>query len=211
MPNGTEATGWPQPDQPQRGPDIPPGYAAQAAQAVGAVQDDAGTDAGVVIDQIRQQVTRDVLLPMEQQINQMMADAKASQDALKAQIAALQQQLVSTQAQLGPPGVVKYAQAVRDKLVSVAASKQNIGQDHFADVITLGGKLADDAAQVGTGEAKPDVLASTVSAIERWLTRTSPRTAGHIEGLPTILADLEYVAEEAAKLAPEAAAVAAAV
>lgn len=172
-------------------------YDSAAAQAVGqVVQPDAagGTDAGDTIDQIRAQVTRDVLLPMESKIEEMMAAAKSQQDALQKQVAQLQAQLSTTQAQVGPPAYQLYADSLAQRVKSMQASNP---QADLAPAIQTAAKLSAAAKDVAGGKADASALARLSAPLEAHFARVVP----HLEGSGTVLAELAHLAAEAAKIA----------
>jgi hypothetical protein len=176
-------------------------YTEAAAKAVGqAVDPEAAgedADAGPVLEQIRQQVTREVLLPMETKIQAMMDAAAAQQDTLRAQIEQLQAQLTATRAQVGPPAATLYAKSVAQRVRSIAAMHADQGAAHFASVIEAADKLGDAAAEVAKGAAGPDVLDQLAAPVEKWF---SSRRGRHLEGSGTVLAELGHLAEETDKL-----------
>jgi len=173
-------------------------YGQAAAQAVGQVIDPAAAggdaDAGATIEQIRQQVTRDVLLPMETRIEQMMADARAAQEAMAAQIAQLQGQLAGAQAQLGDPAHQLYAESVANRVRSLQAAHP---QADLSGPIRTADGLAQAARDVAAGTATADTLARLAAPLERHFTAVAP----HLEGAATVLAELGHLADEAAKIA----------
>ena len=172
-------------------------FEAAAAQAASEVVQDGGPDAGAFVEQVRAQVTREVLLPMETQINAMMKAAQDQQDALLKQITALQGQLSATQAKVGPPAFRLYADSVAQRVRSLAAANPNLGRDHFAPVIEKADELAAAARDVAGGKAGADVLEKLASPIERFFTRHP----SFIEGGGTLVAELGHLADEAAKIA----------
>lgn len=173
-------------------------YEQAAAAAVGAVIDPAAAggeaDAGATIEQIRQQVTREVLLPMETRIEEMMAAARAQQDAMSKQVAQLQAQLAGTQAQVGPPAYQLYAAAVAQRVKSLAAAHP---ATDLASVSAAAARLADVAQDVAAGKADPGDLASAAVPVELHFLRVAP----HLEGASTVVAELAHLADEAAKIA----------
>jgi hypothetical protein len=178
-------------------------YAQAAEQAADEVVDPTsqGTDAGPAIDQIREQVTREVLLPMEKQIQQMMDGIKADQDArqqaLEAQIAQLTAQLKSAQAEIGPPAFLRYADSAAQRVRSIAAANPNLGQGHFAAVTAAADALAAKARDVAEGNAPAADLEKAAAPVERFFARHP----SWIEGGGTLVAELGHLADEAAKIA----------
>jgi uncharacterized phage infection (PIP) family protein YhgE len=181
----------------QQGQSVP--YSEAAAQSVGQVVDtetSQATDAGATMEQIRQQVTRDVLLPMETRINEMMDAAKAQQDTLQAQIAQLQAQLKATQAQVGPPAFTLYANSAAQRVRSLAAANPALAPA-FAPVVDAADKLAAGAKAVADGSADSGTLEKLAAPVERFFTRQAP----HVEGASTVVAELGHLAEEVLKIA----------
>lgn len=214
----TEQTGFP-PDPnavvfPPAAPAAPvPADAAQAEAGAQLAAQAAATptgDAAQVDEATRNQIAREVLLPMEQQITDLMAEVRQQQAANNAEIALLRQQLAAAQAQAGPPEVVTLGQAVADRIASAAASSPaGLPASHFASVKSAAEQLAQaskDAVQAGDGSKLPDMI----GAIEKWIVRTHPRTSGGVvvEHFPALLDDLDRLAEAAGKLAPVAVAAA---
>lgn len=172
-------------------------YEQAAATAVGAVIDPAAAggeaDAGATIEQIRQQVTREVLLPMETRIEEMMAAARAQQEEMSRKVAQLQAQLTSTQAQVGPPAYQLYAAAVAQRVKSLAAAYP--AQD-LRGVSAAAARLADVAQDVAAGKADPADLANAAVPVELHFLRIAP----HLEGASTVVAELAHLADEAARI-----------
>ncbi len=192
---------YPTPDQYKAaaaGQQVP--YAQAAASAVGQALDtdtSQGTDAGTTIDQIRQQVTREVLLPMETKIQAMMDAAQAQQAQLKAQIDQLQSQLTATRAQVGPPAATLYAKALGQRVASIAAANPHLGAGHFAGVVDAAGQLAAAADDVAKGAADPDVLTRLAAPVVRFFTSHRGR---HLEGAGTVVDEAGHLADETDKL-----------
>src|SRR6266702_3201697 len=154
--------------------------AAQQLQAQAEIAGDSDTVAAQTMEQMREQVTREVLLPMEAKMDDLIVTLKAQSDAQAAQIKALQGQLTQAQLAVGPPDVIKYSQAVAERLAAAAK----------------------DAAQSGDGSKLPDL----VRQVEHFVTRGHTRAGGgHVEHFPALLGDLEELGAAALKLAPLAA------
>jgi hypothetical protein len=198
----TESTGFP----PDLGAGPVPAAEAQAvagAQLAAAAAQAPSGDAGQTVEQIRADAQREVLLPMENKINDLMAAFEKQSASQDAQIAALRAQLSAAQASVGPPPVVNLAQAVKDRL-QTAADTSGIPREHWRPVLDQAGQLAAaaaDAHQSGDGAKLPGLVAG----IERWITRHHPRASGvHIEHFPAVLDDLDRLGEAAGHLAPAA-------
>lgn len=184
------------------GAQVPYGQAAAAASDEVVDPTSGGTDAGETIEQIRQQIQRDVLLPMETQIQAMMDAAKEQQAALVAQIqaqqaqmATLQARLTATQAQVGPPAATLYAASVAQRVRSIAAANPDLGGAHFAQVIAAADAIADKGKDVAKGAAEPAELEKLAAPVEKFFARS------RVEGAGTVVAELAHMAEELAKLA----------
>lgn len=176
-----------------------------AAAAAAAIAEQAGTaeasgDSADFIEQVRQQVTRDVLLPMEAQMSGMMADWQRISDAQAQQIKALQMQLAGAQAVMGPPAVQKYAQAVAERL-QTAANTSGLPRDHWQPVLGVAGQLVgavDDALQSGNVEQ----VHTLAGKVERFVTTIHARLSNvHIEHFPALLGDLAELGLAAEKMA----------
>lgn len=173
--------------------------AAQLAAAAGATP---GADAAATVEQIRAAAQREVLLPMESKINDLMAamqDRAAQQDY---QISLLRAQLAAAQASVGPPPVLNLAQAVKDRL-QTAADTAGLPRQHWAEVAATAAQLAElaaEAVQTGDGSKLPPLAAK----VARWVERDHPRASGgvRIEHFPALLDDLERLADAAAELVP---------
>lgn len=189
----------------QPDPRFPPGYEHAAAQAVGQVQQDPGVDAGESLSQM--QVDRPVPLPAEDQMDAVMAEFKAMTERLRkleSDAAATRQQYAAAVAALGPPEVAVYGKAIADKLVSFRNANPDLGT-HFDAVIEKARPVATAAQAVldGTGHVE-DVtrdLQAVVEAVDRFITRTHPRTAAKPLDFSALASDLEYVMAAAEKLA----------
>lgn len=204
QPQGQTPEQYPSPEQYRQaaaaaGAQVP--YDQAAAAAVGqAIDTDTsqGTDAGATIEAIRQQVQREVLLPMETKIDEMMKAAQAQQDELIKQIAQLQARLTATQAQVGPPAATLYAASVGQRVRSIAAANPDLGSAHFAQVIAAADAIADKGKEVAKGAAEPAELEKLAAPVEKFFSRS------RVEGAGTVVAELGHMAEELAKLAAAA-------
>lgn len=172
--------------------------AAQIAAQAGSAE--ASGDAAEMADRVREQVTRDVLLPMEQQMQALMDDWRKVTDSQSAQIRALQAQLAGAQAVMGPPPVQKYATAVAERL-QTAASTSGLPKEHWAPVLSVAQQLAqavDDALASGDVSG----LAPLAGKIERFATTVHPRLSNvHIEHFPALLGDLAELGQAAERMA----------
>lgn len=195
----TEQTGFPPAD-------AAAAAQAQLARAAAELRAEGGADQDPALQaQVREQVTRDVLLPMEQKIDDLVAKFSAESAEQGALIRALQAQLAGAQQAAGVPDVVKYAEAVRDRLQN-AADLSGMPKEHWAGVLATAGDLATAAKQAvqdqdGTG------LDKGIAAVERFVTRTHSRTSNQkIEHFPAVLSDLEELVDAAERIGPAVAA-----
>src|SRR5215472_46946 len=169
---------------------------AQAAQQLGQAGREASEGTQLdqrLLDQVRDQVTREVLLPMEQQVQAMMDRMKEQSEAQAKQIASLQAQLASAQASVGPPDVIKYGTAVAERLATAAACHGP--KEAYAGVLAQADQLvaaSKEAVQSGSGSEITKIAAD----IERFV-----RFAGHrAEHFPALLVDLGELVLAAGKL-----------
>jgi hypothetical protein len=210
----TENTGFPAGPQNTPGP-TPPGRPVSQADAAQQAQEQLAKAAAELraagqADQdpqiearIREQVTREVLLPMESKVDQLINDFAARSATQDAQIKALQAQLSGAQQAAGVPDPVKYADAVRDRLQN-AADLSGMDKAHWAPVLKMAGDLS-DAARQAVQDQDGSGLDKGMAAVERWITRTHPRASNQrIEHFPAVLSDLEELRDSAERLAPAA-------
>lgn len=193
------------PDPQSYVPPAPTVTAQQAQQAAaesiaGQAATTAGGDAAEMAEAIRQQVTRDVLLPMEQRIQSMMGDWQRQTDAQAAQIKSLQAQLAGAQAVMGPPAIQKYATAVAERL-QTAANASGLPGDHWAGILGTARTLVDETAHaLESGDVSK--LAPLAGKIETFATKTHARLSNvHIEHFPALLGDLAELGLAAEKMA----------
>lgn len=152
-------------------------------------------DAGPSIEQM-QQDTREVLLPMETRINDMMKAFEASQTQQAAQIADLQRQLAAARDQAGPPAVEQYANGVAALLTAHAAANPDVPAGTFDDVRAVAGQLQQAATDAVTSR-DPSKINELAARVTSWADRYSGK---HID-LSSVRADLELLGEAAARLA----------
>lgn len=163
-------------------------------------------DAGATIEQIRQQVTRDVLLPMEEKFDAMMAALAQQSERHAAEMKTLRGQLTAAQSAVGPPDAIKYATAVRERLES-AASASGLPRDHWAGVLAVAGALEQTAKDVVAATSSGDQADAgkangLIAEVERFITRGHRRASTvHVEHFPALLGDLEELGDAVAKLA----------
>jgi hypothetical protein len=175
---------------------------AQLAKAAADLRAEGGSDQDPALQaKIREQVTRDVLLPMEQKIDDLVAKFSTESAEQGALIRALQAQLAGAQQAAGAPDVVKYADAVRDRLQN-AADLSGMPKEHWAGVLETAGQLS-DAARTAVQDQDGSGLGKGIAAVERWVSRTHPRTSNQrIEHFPAVLADLDELVSAAERIAP---------
>lgn len=206
----TESTGFPAEQQPA------PATRDQALQDARAQLQQTAADIrgessggpvqeGAVDAKVREQVTREVLLPMEQKMDDLIAQFRKTSSGQDAQIRALQAQLAGAQQAAGAPEIVKYADAVRDRLTN-AAELSGMPKEHWAPVLEKAGQLSADArTAVQAQDATP--LEKGIAWIERFVTRGHPALSNQrIEHFPAVLADLEALVQAAERVAPAIAA-----
>jgi hypothetical protein len=202
----TEQTGFPADEKDAQIAQLQAALAeATAAQAV-APEQAAGADAGPQLAQMS--IDRPAPLPAELENDKLMAEFKAMSErlnAMEAELGATKAGYAAAVAKLGPPEVAVYGRAILDKLVSYRNAHPDLPPGHFDRVIEAARPLADASQQVidGTGHVS-DVtggLTNVIDAVERFVTRTHPRTSGKPIDFSALLSDLEYAAEAAAKIA----------
>jgi hypothetical protein len=175
----------------------------QLADAAAELRKDGGSeDASATAQaQMREQVTRDVLLPMETKFDAFMADYAKRSEAQDAELVALRAQLAGAQAAAGTPDVIKYAEAVRDRIHN-AAELSGQPKEIWAPILDTVDKLAADA-KTAMQDQDPGLLDKGIAAVERYITKTYPRLSGQtIEHFPTVLADLDELVSAGERLAP---------
>jgi hypothetical protein len=145
-------------------------------------------------------------LPAEAQYDELMAAFKAQAaqiEALAGRVGTLQRAADERAVELGGPPVVRYAQAVADRLAATAVAHPDLGAEHFAHPLAAAGQLVDQAKALhGQEVSDPAAVHNAAERLERWITRTHPRTSGkHLETLAAVADDLDQVRDEADKLA----------
>lgn len=204
----TEATGFGEGQPAAQGGQVSQAQAVAAAQqqlasAAAELRKDGGAeDASATAQaQMRESVTRDVLLPMETKFDAFMAKYAEDSAAKDAELVALRAQLAGAQAAAGTPDVIKYAEAVRDRLAN-AAELSGMPKEHWAPVLDKANKLAADS-RTAMQDQTPGILERGIADVERFINRTHPRTSNQtIEHFPTVLADLDELVSACERLAP---------
>lgn len=202
-------------DQTTPDPDVDsPEYRQAAEQAARQVQEDPGTDAGQSVeqmaDQMAQQKVRAAMSDFEQHLADILDRSRAAFDDQQAQIDHLTRQLQQVRQQAGPPDAVNLARSLATRVQSLAIAHPDLGQVHFAGVLSQAGQLADmvqaiaDGKESATGDAE-----RTAGNIARWFTRTHPRLSSRvIEGWHEAVSEAERIIDALPELVPVAAAVA---
>jgi len=187
----------------------------QAAQAVGQVQSDPGTDAAPTVEQMAEalasQKFQAAISGFESQLDAVLKAAEQQRAALQTQLETMQRQLTSVRAQAGPPDAVNLAKSLATRVASIASANPDLGAAHFAGVISQAGSLADEVQQVAEGSGSASRVEQLASGVASFFSRIHPRASGKVlEGAHAALDEAERIVEELGKLAPEAAPVAAA-
>ena len=216
---------------------LTPSEAAQQAAAAPAAEDPQlgpGVEA-IRAQQAAQAATGPVTgapLPAEEAQNQAMDQMRAQFDAMLAQMQAqgatiegLRRQLQTMQAGAaagqGEPILVRYADAVRDKLLTHAITNPDLGGVHLAPVyeqatgetvlkhratghfetaLADAEQLAGEARQVVAGTATPQGVLDTAGRVLTFIERIHPRRTNKALDYSAVADDLTAVLEEAGKL-----------
>lgn len=148
-------------------------------------------------------------LPAEDDQDTQMAQMRAQFEDMVRRVEAMERERALERqahiAALGEPILERYAAGVRDKLHTHRAMHPGM-QDHLSRVTRTGDQLYDAAHKaIASGANDLSEVAGLASQVERFITKTHPRTgagnASHID-FSSVLYDLELMLEEAAKLAP---------
>lgn len=147
---------------------------------------------------------------------------EAVMDELMKQIQALSEQVSTLQvrdrqreaaqiAALGEPILQRYANGVRDHLAALAAANP-AGADHFRPIVRDAEALSQATADaISQGANDLGGVMNIAARLDRFITRGHARTAPHVIrhlDLSTVAHHLEYLIEEAHRLAPGALAIA---
>ena len=154
----------------------------------------ASTDAGPSVEQM-QADQRQVLLPMEQRINEMMAAFQTSQDQQAKQIAELQAALAAARQAAGPPAVEQYANGVAALIKAHANANPDLPGEHFSDALGAAEQLKAEATAAVASRDTTQVE-SLARLIETWARKFR---AKHLD-MSALLADLELLGEASARL-----------
>lgn len=176
---------------------VTPGEAAQAAaeQLAGQAAAAPAPDAGASLEQM-QQANREVLLPMEQRINDLMAAFQSSQDKQAAQIAELQAQLAAARQQAGPPAVEQYANGAATLIKAHLDANPDVPREAFAPAVEAV-KALQAAATDAVASRDPAAVQQLAARLEQWASRGVGK---HLD-FSALRADLELLGEAASRLA----------
>lgn len=152
-------------------------------------------------------------LPQESVYEQLMAQIKEMGERLGSMERERALERQAHIAALGEPILERYAKGVADKFGSLLAAHPGLGRDHFARPLRDAAALYEQAKntiQSGANDLAP--VRQLAASVERWITRTHPRTVPggntHRPDFSSILYDIEMILEEADRLAPAALALA---
>lgn len=186
----TENAGYQQPVTPEQA------QAAAAAQLAAQAAAAPAPDAGQTVSQVAADVQRDVLLPMETKISEMMAAFKASQDTQAAQIKALQAQLAAANAAVGEPELTAHADGLAGLLTAHSAVFGH--PDVYKPVLTAAADLQTAAKDTVAGTAgAAGKVTGLAGEVGKWLGKLPARDGD----FGSVLASLESIGLAVAKLA----------
>lgn len=168
---------------------------AAADQLAGQAAAAPAPDAGPSLEQM-QQTNREVLLPMEQRINDMMASFQASQDSQARQIADLQAQLAAARNQAGPPAVEQYANGVAALIKAHADANPDVPREAFTPGVQAAADLQ-AAATDSVASRDPAKVRELAAQVAAW----AARGVGKHLDLSSLHADLALLGEAADRLA----------
>jgi hypothetical protein len=189
-----------------------PAYRAQAAQVIGQVVTDPGTDAGDTVQQITENPIPAALSDYEAKLNAMMRAADEQAAAYEKQFDQMRRQLQTVQAQAGPPTATLLATSLATRVQTIANSNPDLGRAHFAGVIGQAQNLADEVGDTAAGKSNGDRAEQIANGIVKWFTSSHPRLSGkYLEGAGEVVNEAERILEELPNLAPAALAIASAV
>lgn len=151
-------------------------------------------------------------LPAEEAMNKAMAEAMAKYAELSSLVARQADELAQVKiayghaiAALGPPAISTYAKALLDKLVSYRNAHPDLPPGHFDRVISAVTPLHQAAVKLDNGEGSTkDVAAlaqAAADAADRFITREHPRKSTKQIDTSALASDIEYLLDEAAKVA----------
>lgn len=172
--------------------------AAQAVQSPSPAADQAAAAAQMAAAE------RGPVLPAESAIDQMMALIKAQSEqleALQSQVGVMQKQAEEAQAVVGGPPVIRYAQAVAEKIAALKAAHPDLGAGHFDVPAAAADELVTAATDLSKNGGASDAVESAAGKLDRWLTRTHWRTGRKFIDFSALADDAERAVDEALKLA----------
>jgi hypothetical protein len=188
-----------------------PRYTAAAAQAVGQVQSDPGTDAGESVQQMQEQAVRVAMSEYEAKLAAMMRAADEQAATFAKQFDLMSRQLASVQAQAGPPIAHLLAQSLATRVQSIAIANPDLAAQHFTGVVSQAQSLADEVKDLVAGKGDAARVEQLANGIYRWFTHVHVRASGKVlEGAHAALDEAERIIEELPKLVPVATAIASA-
>lgn len=144
-------------------------------------------------------------LPAESEMDALMQALRLQSEQiakLQAQVGVMQKQADDAAVASGGPPVVRYAQAVADKMAATAVAHPDLGPDHFAFPVAAAGKLLEEAKSLHLEGGDPAGVENAAARLRRWLDVTHPREGRkHVEAFAALRDDLETAVDEALKLA----------
>lgn len=173
---------------------------AQQAQQAAASPSPAAQQAATVA----QMNERGPALPAESEMDKVMALLKAQADqisALTSQVGVMQKQADEATAASGGPPVIRYAQAVADKVDALKAAHPDLGKDHFDVPAQAAGDLVTAATTLSKEGGSSQPVEAAAGTLERWLTKTHWRTGRKFIDFSAVLDDVGTAVDEALKLA----------
>jgi multidrug efflux pump subunit AcrA (membrane-fusion protein) len=168
---------------------------AQAAAQLAAQAQATTADAGPTVEQITAQMQREVLLPMETKISDMMAAFEALSKEQGAQIKALQAQLAAAQAAVGEPELTAHADGLAGLLERHSAVFGH--PDIYKPVRQVAADLQAAAKDVVAGTGDVERVRSLAAEVGQWLGKLPPSDGNW----GSVLASLESIGVAVAKLA----------
>lgn len=147
-------------------------------------------------------------LPYEAEMDALMEQFRALSEKVAAQeteIARVRGSYAQAIAALGPPAIVTYGKALRQKLVSFRNAHPDVPPGHFDQVIDAVSAVHDAAVKLEAGDGKPadvaSLAAAAADAVDRFTGRTHPRRSGKPIDFSALNSDVEALLDEAAKAA----------
>lgn len=180
--------------------------AAETARQLGGAAPSPGVSGEALGRQMLDQGAR-AGLPAEDDHDAQMRAMAAQFEDMQQRIAAMERQRSlehqAAIAALGEPILERYAKGIRDKMHVHQAMHPALGEEHFGRIKRTADKLYDAAQRtIRAGANDTHEVIGLANEIDRWVTKTHPRLASnaHHVDFSALLADLEMMLEEAAKL-----------